>query len=209
MKKTLLILSIALVATSLSASPSWIGIQSTGSYQQVTTTFTFGSWNINEDHTAKLTGMNVAGTIYPGNAPVGIGFQIGSSKTVEATRGSADVDTSNYPLKGNGGVTAVYRTDLSKKSALELGGGLLFERMTQTSEIGGSDLITTLDITSFLTTADVVFSLGEYLTFVAGLGLSLPLNSKATFTSGGISYTKKIEVTGHTLNAKVGIALGF
>jgi len=82
MKKTLILVTIILLVSGfLFASPSWIGAQGTVSQQENTTTV--GS--VEQETTTNLAGLNIAGTIYLGKSPVGIGFQAGASKIFKAT----------------------------------------------------------------------------------------------------------------------------
>jgi len=211
MKKTLLSLSIILLTTGLIfASPSWIGIHGTGSYKQENTSFSVGASTIDEDHTARLAGLAIAGTIYLQGAPVGIGFLLGSSKTTEATRGSSSVDVSDFPLTWNAGVSGKFRSSMSEMLALEIGAGIQYELITQTSSIGGSDVDTALSTFSLLTSADVVVHLGDSLALVGGIGASFPFSTRAKFVSGSVSYENEdIDRKGYAINGKVGLALGF
>ena len=211
MKKTLFALSIILLTTNLIfASPSWIGIHGTGAYKQGNTSFSVGASTIDEDHTAKLAGLAIAGTIYPGDTPVGIGFLLGSSKTTEATRGSSSVDVSDFPLTWNAGVTGKFRASMSEMLALELGAGLQYELMTQTSSIGSTDVDTDLSTFSLLTSADVVVHVGDSFALAGGIGASFPFSTRAKFVSGSVSYeNENIDIKGYTISGKIGVALGF
>jgi len=177
MKKTIILLTIILLVSGfLFAAPSWIGVQGVGSYKQNTTTIS----GVEQDHTATLGGMNIAGTLYPGESPLGIGFQFGASKTIEATRGSTELDVEDYPLTWNGGVMAKLRADMSEMLALELGAGFMYERTINTYDILGYEAETTLNTLSVLTAADLVVHLSDSLALIGGVGVSFPLTTQTT-----------------------------
>lgn len=210
MKKLLIVLGLVSVALfPLSASPSWIGVQGIGSYKQETITSNVVGTTIDEEHTANLAGLQIAGTLYPGESPIGIGFQFGSVKTYADKRISSEMDVSEYPLTWNGGLTGKFRASLTEMLALEIGAGLSYARMAQTYDIAGSDVIATLNTLSLLTSADLVVHLGDKLALVGGVGASFPLNTQATFTSGSIEYERELDVKGYTISGQVGVALGF
>ena len=209
MKKSLFLITSILLATGLLfASPSWIGVQGTGSYTQETTTFTFLGLQTEQEHTASLGGLNIAGTIYPGESPVGIGFQFGSSKTFAATRGSSELDVEDYPLTWNGGVMAKFRAGMTEMIALEVGAGLMYERTITTYDFSGTEAQATLNTLSLASSVDVILHLSDSLALVGGVGASFPLNSQATYTVSGISYDQEFDVKGYTFNGKVGVAFG-
>ena len=207
MKKPLILCTIILLVSGfLFASPSWIGVQGTGSYQQNTTTISGGE----QDNTATLGGMNVAGTLYAEGAPVGIGFQFGASKTIEATRGSTDLNVEDYPLTWNGGVMAKFKVGMSEMVALELGAGLMYERTITTYDILGYEAETTLNTLSMLTAADLVVHLSDSLALIGGVGVSFPLTTQGVYEDNvGTSIKDEYDVQGYTLSGKVGLALGF
>ncbi len=207
MKKTLILCTIILLVTGfLFASPSWIGVQGVGSYQQNTTTFTSGD----QESTTTLGGVNIAGTLYPGEAPLGIGFQFGASKTTEATRGTSDLDVSDYPLTWNGGVMAKVKVGMSEMLALELGAGLMYERTITTYDFGLYEANTTLNTLSVLTAADLVAHLSDSLAIVGGVGVSFPLTTKGIYEDNvGTSIEDDFDVKGYTVSGKVGVGLSF
>ncbi len=196
---------ILLSAGFLFASPSWIGVQGTGSYQQDTTDI--GS--ADQKNTVTLGGLHIAGTIYPGKSPLGIGFQLGASKTMKVTRGSIEIDIDDYPLTWNGVARATYRADMTKMLALELGAGLMYSRMTRTYDFGGNDAEATLNTLSVSTSADMIIHLSDGLSLVAGVGASFPLSAQGEYKLLGISYDTDFEVKGYTFNGQVGVAFGF
>ncbi|HAF85701.1 MAG TPA: hypothetical protein DCG32_04905 [Sphaerochaeta sp.] len=207
MKKTLILCTIILLVTGfLFAAPSWIGVQGVGSYQQNTTTIDGDE----QEHTANLGGMNIAGTLYPGESPVGIGFQFGASKTMKATRGSTELVVEDYPLTYNGAVMAKFRAGMSEMLALELGAGLMYERTITTYDILGYEAETNLNTLSVLTSADLVVHLSDSLALIGGVGASFPLTTKGTYEdSVGTSIEDEYDVKGYTVSGKVGVGLSF
>lgn len=211
MKKALFTVMVILLATgALFASQSWIGLQATGSSVKETSTFTIlGVTTPEQEHTATLSGVNIVGTIYPGDSSIGIGFQAGSAKTLEDKRGSSDQDVSGYPLTMNAGVTGTFRLNMTEMIAFELGAGLLYERIIHTYDVFGTDVVTSLDTLSLLTSANLVFHLSDSLALVGGIGVAFPLTTTAKATNGSVDYDKEFEVKGYTATAKIGVALGF
>jgi len=205
MKKTFILLTVILLVSGfLFAAPSWIGVQGTGSYKQNTTTIS----GVEQDNTAKLGGMNIAGTLYPGESPLGIGFQFGAAKTIEATRGSNDLNVEDYPLTWNGGVMAKFRAGMTEMLALELGAGLMYERTINTYDILGYEAETTLNTLSVLTAADLVVHLSDSLALIGGVGVSFPLTTQGTYTDNlGTSIEDEYDVKGYTVSGKVGLGI--
>lgn len=207
MKKSLILCTIILLVTGfLFASPSWIGVQGTGAYQQNTTTI----GGVEQENTATLGGMNIAGTIYPGESPLGIGFQFGASKTFNAKRGSTELNVDDYPLTYNGGVMAKFKASMSEMLALEFGAGLMYERTINTYDILGYEAVTTLNTLSVLTAADLVVHLSDSLALIGGVGVSFPLTTKGTYEDNiGTSVEDEYDVKGYTFSGKVGVGLSF
>ncbi len=207
MKKSLILFTVILLVTGfLFASPSWIGVQGVGAYQQNTTTIG-GS---EQKNTATLGGLNIAGTIYAGESPLGIGFQFGAAKTLNAQRDSTDLNVEDYPLTWNGGVMAKYRLGMSEMLALEFGAGLMYERIINTYDFGSYEAETNLNTLSMLTAADVVVHLSDSLALVGGIGVSFPLTTKGTYEDNiGTSLEDEFDVKGYTFNGKVGVGLSF
>ena len=207
----MIIIAITFVVSGfLFASQSWIGIVGTGSYKMETTTYTFLGLDAEEDHTNSLIGSNVTGAFYPGESPIGIGFQVGFAKTIEATKGSSDVDVSNYPLTWHGGITGNFRVPMTQILALELGAGLSYESAVRIYDIGtDTDIETTLQTLNALASANLVINLPRNIAIVGGMGISMPLTTKANFDFGSISYTEDFDVKGPTVNGQLGLALSF
>jgi len=175
-----------------------------------TTTYTLFSVATEEEHTATLIGLDIAGTLYPSESPIGIGVQLGFAKAISATRGSSDQDVEDYPLTWNGGITGEFMLPISEVLALELGGGLSYEYALKIFDIGSnSDIETTLNTLTAIASANLVFHLSDPLTIVGGIGASLPLATKAKFELSSISYTEDVDVSGFTVKGKIGMALGF
>ncbi len=210
MKKLLIVFSLVMAALfPLSASPSWIGVQGFSSQSNKTTTYTFGSTTYEEDSTANLRGINIVGTIYPGDSPFGLGLQIGSAKMLKATNGNSEEDVSDYPLTTNTGISGVYRLGATDSVALEFGLGLLFERMTKAANSDSSEVIFTLDSMSLLTSANLLVSLSDSLSLMGGITSFSNLNTNGKVTSGNFTYDSDFDVKGYTLQSQVGIAFSF
>ncbi|MDY0289079.1 MAG: hypothetical protein RBR15_09680 [Sphaerochaeta sp.] len=207
MKKTLILSTIILLSAGfLFASPSWIGVQGTGSYQQNTTTVL----GVEQENTTTLAGLNIAGTVYPGEAPVGIGFQFGASKIFKATNDSTELAWEDFPLTWNVAAMAKYRAGMTKLVALELGAGLMYERTSTTYDFGSYTSQTNLNTLSVLTAADLIVHLSESLSLVGGVGVSFPITTKGTYEDNiGISFEEEFDVKGFTFVGKVGVAFGF
>ena len=207
MKKSLITITIVLLVTgTLFASPNWIGAQGFISSQHNTTEI--GS--VDQENTATLGGMNIAGAIYPGESPIGIGFQFGTAKTIKAARNSVELDVDDYPQTLNIGAMAKYKLGMSDMLALELGAGLMYERIINTYDILGYEAVTTLNTLSVLTAADLVVHLSDSLALIGGVGVSFPLTTKGTYTDNvGTSIEDEYDVKGYTLSGKVGVGLSF
>lgn len=181
-------------------------VQGTVSYQQNTTTVL----TVEQENTTTLAGLNIAGTLYPGEAPVGIGFQVGASKIFKATNDSTELEWEDYPLTWNGAVMAKYRVGMTEMFALELGAGLQYERTSTTYDFGSYDSTTNLNTLSVLTAAGMIVHLSESLALVGGVGVSFPIVTKGTYEDNlGISTEDEFDVKGFTFVGKVGVAFGF
>ncbi len=207
MKKSLIAITIVLLVTGvLFASSSWIGAQGTVSQQKNTTTV--GS--LEQETTTNFAGLNVAGTIYPGDSSVGIGFQAGGSKIFKATNNDTEVTWSDYPPTMNIGALAKFKIGMSEMLALELGGGLMYERTTTTYDFGLFEARTDLNTLSVLTAADVVVHIGDSLALIGGVGVSFPLTTQGTYTDNfDTSIKEDFDVKGYTFSGKVGVGLSF
>ncbi len=207
MKKSLIAITIVLLVTgALFASPSWIGALGNVSYQHNTTDIS----GLEQKNTATLAGLNIAGTIYPEESPLGIGFQLGAAKTIDASRGSTELNVDEYPLTWNGGVMAKFKVAVSEMLALEIGAGLMYERIINTYDIAGYEAETTLNTLSVLTAADLVVHLSDSLALIGGVGVSFPLTTKGTYEDNiGLSVEDEYDVKGYTFSGKVGVGLSF
>ena len=207
MKKTFILVTIILLVSGfLFAAPSWLGVQGIGSYQQNTTTVN----NVEQENTATLGGINITGTLYPGESPLGIGFQFGAAKTLKSTRDGSDLTVDDYPLTWNGGVMAKFKVGMSEMLALELGAGVMYERIINTYDFGLYESTATLNTLRVMTAADLVVHLSDSLAFIGGIGVSIPLTTKGTYKDNiGISIDDEFDVTGYTVSGKVGVGLSF
>ncbi|MDD4220415.1 MAG: hypothetical protein PHR10_09565 [Sphaerochaetaceae bacterium] len=202
MKKTCIVLAITLLATGfLFASPSWIGMQGTASVKQETGT--------DEEHTIIPIGINIAGTAYLGEAPVGIGFQGGFTKTALHKRDGSEMEVEDYPLTWNIGATGKFRLNMSDLLALELGGGLMYEHYARIGKVLGTDYEITFDTLSAIIASDLIIHLSDSLAIVGGVDVAFPLTSKGEYSFFGVTKTVDYDVKGYTLIGKLGIALGF
>ncbi len=201
MKKLLIALAITMLTTGLLfATPSWIGVQGTGSVKQESGT---------EDHTIIPIGLNIAGTIYLSDGPIGIGLQGGFAKTALHKRDGSEMEVKDYPLTWNVGVTGKFRLDMTDLLALELGAGLMYERYARTGDILGTDYVINFNTLSALLASDLLIHLSDSLAFVGGINLALPLTEEGKYTFGGSSITVDYDANGYTLTGKLGVALYF
>lgn len=201
MKKTLIVLVITILTTGLLfATPSWIGVQGTGSVKQETGT---------EDHTIIPIGLNIVGTISLSEAPIGIGFQGGFAKTAIHTRDGSELEVEDYPLTWNVGATGKFRLAMTDLLVLELGAGLMYERYARTGDILGTDYVINLNTLSALLASDLLIHLSDSFALVGGIDVAFPLIEEGTYSIGGSSYTVDYDVKGYTFTGKFGIALGF
>ncbi|HKM08404.1 MAG TPA: hypothetical protein VJ869_15715 [Sphaerochaeta sp.] len=207
MKKAFIAVTIILLITgTLFASPSWIGAQGVVSNQKNTTTV--GA--IKQETSTNLAGLNIAGTIYPGDSPLGIGFQVGAAKIFKATNNDTEVEWSDYPPTWNIGAMAKFNIGMSEMLALELGAGLMYERTINTYYILGYEAETTLNTLCVLTAADLLVHLSDSFALVGGIGVSIPLTTKGTYNDNlGISTEETFDVKGYTVSGKLGVAFGF
>lgn len=207
MKKPLILLAtLLLVSGFLFASPSWMGVQALSSYQKNTTTVL----GVEQENTTTLAGLNFAGTIYPGESPVGIGFQAGASKIFKATNDSTVLEWEDYPLTWNIGAMAKFRLGMTEMLALELGAGLMYERTVTTYSYGLYNSETTLNTLSVLTAADLIIHLSDSLSLVGGFGVSFPMATNGTYEDNmNISVEDEYDVKGYTFSGKIGVGFGF
>jgi hypothetical protein len=202
MKKIWIVFAITLLATGfLFASPSWIGMQGTASVKQETGT--------DEEHTIVPIGLNIAGTAYLGEAPVGIGFQGGFTKTALHKRDGSEVEAKEYPLTWNIGATGKFRLNMSDLLALELGGGLMYEHYARIGKVLGTDYEITFDTLSAIIASDLIIQLSDSLAIVGGVDVAFPLTATGKYTAFGTTYTVDYEVKGYAFTGKIGMALGF
>ena len=211
MKKILLFsLALSLCTLSLFASKSWIGVQGYGSHINETTTYTILGVDISQESTATMGGLMLAGTLYPSEASgFGIGYQLGASKMLAATNGTYEENVEDYPLTFRGGLTGQYGLELSDMMSLELGAGLLYERLTKAANSDSDAWLVEFNTLSVLGTVNMLFNLSESFAIVGGVNLSFPLTTQGKITGGDLSYDTDFEVKGYSLLGQVGVALTF
>ncbi len=94
--------------------------------------------------------------------------------------------------------------------ALELGAGLMYERIINTYDILGYEAETNLNTLSMLTSADLVVHLSDSLALIGGVGVSFPLTTRGTYEDNvGTSVEDSYDVKGYTVSGKVGVGLSF
>jgi len=211
MKKILLFsLALSLCTLSLFASNSWFGIQAFGAQKDETTTYTILGIDITEDSTATLGGLMLSGTLYPReDSAVGIGYQFGVSKLLAATNGSTEEDVEDYPLTYRGAVTGQFGIGLSDMMSLELGAGLLYERLTKANNSDSDEILVEFNTLSVLGNVNVLVNLSDSLSLVGGVNLAIPLTTQGKITGGNLSYDTEFAVKGYTLLGQIGVALTF
>lgn len=205
MKKTsVLIIVLILLAFSLSAASNKIGAQifTWASNQAITT----GGSSFDNEETG--IGIIVAGSYYPSEqSSFGLGYQIGAT-TVHDTYidGTHVPSSSNDPTTWRGGLAAQYSADLSAVLTLELGAGLLYEFVTDSSTSGGIETRITLTTLSLLSSANLLINLTDTFALVGGIGVSFPLTTNLKGSSGGITVEPDFDVSGYTFQAQIGVA---
>lgn len=206
MKKSLIVIMIVLLVTgALFASPSWIGGQGIVSNRKNTTKI----GGVEQETSTNLAGVNVAGTMYPGESAIGIGFQFGAAKIFKATNNDTEVTWSDYPPTWNVGAMAKFKLGMSDVLALELGAGLMYERTVATYEFLTIPSQTTLNTLSILTAADLVVHLSDTFALIGGIGVAIPVSTQATYELLGATIEPDLKITGYTITGKLGAGFSF
>lgn len=209
MKKAyLLSLVLLFVAYSVSAAQSWIGVEAFTATCRNNPSLAVWGVQVEGETSATSLGMNISGTIYPvKKSSFGFGFQIGASEIHEISGTSTEVDLSEYPLAWRGGLSGHYHTHVFGNLSMELGMGILAERMHKAVGSGNAEIRATLNSLSLLFTANLLLPLSDAFSIVGGIGSSLPLCTQRKISRGDNTDKANIDVEGITVQAQIGISL--
>lgn len=205
MKKTsLLTIVLLLLVVTLSAGTNRVGAQYFAWGSEETLTLSGISGSVEENG----IGIILMSSYYPSSdSSLGIGFQIGATATHQrGINGASPTNTSDDPATWLAGITVQYSADLSNLLGLEVGGGILYEYQTDSSTSSGITTSVSISTLSFLGSANLLINLSDSFSLIGGLGLAVPLTTTYEINVGGISTSRDIEVTGSTIQAKVGVA---
>lgn len=209
MKKIcLLSLVLLFAAYSISAAQSWIGFQTFTSTSRNNPALAVWGVQLEGETSVAFRGINIGGTIYPvKKSPFGLGFQVGASEIHSISSTTPNVDLSEYPLAWRGGLSGHYHTHLFGNLSMELGAGVLAERMHKAVGSGNAEIRATLNAISLLCTANVLLPLSETFSIVGGITSSLPLYTQRKISRGDNADKANIDVEGITVQAQIGISL--
>lgn len=204
MKKTsLLVIVLLLLVFSLSAGTNRIGAQVFAWSSDETMTIAGSSGSVLESG----AGIVIVGSYYPStDSTFGLGYLVGAASTNEATMGGVTVDVSDEPTTWLAGITGQYSADLSALLGLEVGAGFQYEFQSDSTTSSGVTTSVSISTLSFLGTANLLVNLSDSFSLIGGLGLAIPLATTYEATTGGISISPDVEITGSTLQAKVGVS---
>lgn len=209
MKKTkLLSLCILFFSYSLFAAQSWIGVQAFSTTNRGNPALAIWGGNLEGESVASFLGANITGSIYPvKSSPFGFGFQIGASEMYAISSETPDADLSEYPLAWNGSLSAQYHALILGNISMELGMGLLVERLNKAVGCRETEIRATLNSVSLLASINLLLPLSDAFSLVGGVGASLPLYTQRKIARGDNTDKANIDVEGITVSAQIGIAL--
>lgn len=207
-KALLMVFILCFCVFSTFASKSWFGIEGFTTRSEETRIYNLLGIDFSEDSTATVMGIAVSGTLFPNQeSPLGIGYQIGAGKIIEATQGSSQEDVSDYPLTWRGSLSIQYGATFTEQLSMELGVGGLYESMTRGADSNNPEVIVEYNMLSFIANTKLLLKMSDSLAILGGLSVSTPLSSETTVTSGSISYGSYINVIGYTILGQLGLAL--
>ena len=203
-EKGFLIFILLVFALPLFASPSWIGVQALGWQSDQTSTATYMGVSSTSSGTNEGIGLILSGSLYPEpEYPYGLGFQFGATKT---TNGES-LEDSDVPLVWRGTLTSQYGANISEFVALECGTGILYEKLSDTYVSGGIEKHMTVKSYSLYSSVNLTIQFAGYIALVGGVSLSIPLFASAEVKGGGITTKPKMQVSGYTFEALIGLAI--
>ena len=209
MKKTsILTLLLLLFGYSLFAASSWIGVQAFTTTSRSNPALAIWGVDLEGESVATLAGANFSGSIYPvKRSPFGFGFQVGASEMHSISSRTAEIDLSEYPLAWRGSLSAQYHTQIFGHISMELGMGLLVERMNKAVRSGDTEIRATLNCLSFLSSINLLLPLSDAFSLIGGIGASLPIYTQRKISRGDNTDMANIDVEGITVHAQIGISL--
>jgi hypothetical protein len=207
-KPFVLALMLLFFSFSLFAASSWIGVQAFTTTSRNNPALAIWGADLEGESVASLAGATVSATIYPvRRSPFGLGFQVGASEMHTISSGTDDIDLSDYPLAWRGSLSAQYHTHIFGNLSMELGLGLLVERMNKAVGSGDTEIRATLNSFSLLSTINVFLPISDAFSLVGGIGASLPIYTQRKISRGDNTDKANIDVEGITLHAQIGISL--
>lgn len=209
MRKTyLLTLMILLFGCSLSAAPSWIGVQAFTTTSRNNPAFAIWGEKLEGESVSSSMGATIIGSIYPvKSSPFGFGFQIGASEIYAISSKTAEVDLSMYPLAWRGSLSAQYNTHIFGNLSMELGIGVLAERLDKAVCSSAAETRATLNSLSFLASIHLLLPLSDTFSLIGGVGVSLPIYTQRKISREDNTDKTNIDVEGITVQAQIGISL--
>lgn len=193
---------------SLFAASSWIGVQAFTTTSRNNPALAIWGADLEGESEARLAGVNISGSIYPvTRSPFGFGFQVGASEMHTISSSTVEIDLSEYPLAWRGSLSAQYHTHVFGNLSMELGMGLLVERMNKAVGSGDTEIRATLNSFSLLSTINILLPLSDAFSLVGGVGASLPIYSQRKISRGDNTDKANIDVEGITIHAQIGISL--
>ncbi len=207
-KTTILTLSLLVFGYFLFAASSWIGVQAFTTTGTSNPALTIWGADLEGESVARLAGATIAGSIYPvERSPFGFGFQVGASEMRSISSITTEIDLSEYPLSWRGSLSAQYHTLMFGHLSMELGLGLLGERMNKAVGSGNTEVRATLNSFSLLSTINVFLPLSDTFSLVGGIGSSLPIYTQRKIARGDNTDKANVDVEGITVQAQIGISL--
>ena len=207
-KSSILSLLLLFSSYSLFAASSWIGVQAFTTTSRSNPSLAIWGANLEGESIASLAGVRITGSIYPvGKAPFGFGFQVGASEMYTVSDITTEADLSDYPLAWRASLSAQYHTHIFGHLSMELGMGLLGERMNKAVGSGATETRATLNSFSLLSTINVFLPLADTFSLVGGIGASLPIYTQRKISRGDNTDKVNVDVEGITVQSQIGISL--
>ena len=209
MKKTyVLTLLLLLFSFSLFAASSWIGVQAFTTSSRNNPALAIWGADLEGESVATLAGANISGSVYPvKGSPFGFGFQVGASEMYGITSSTPSIDLSEYPLAWRASLSAQYHTQIFGYISMELGMGLLVERMNKAVGSGDTEIRATLNSLSFLSSINLLLPISDAFSLIGGIGASLPIYTQRKISRCDNTDKTNVDVEGITVHAQVGISL--
>ena len=193
---------------SLFAASSWIGVQAFTTSSRNNPALAIWGVDLEGESVATFAGANISGSVYPvKGSPFGFGFQVGASEMYSISSSTTDTNLSEYPLAWRGSLSAQYRNQIFGYLSMELGMGLLGERMNKAVGSGDTEIRATLNSLSFLSSINLLLPLSDAFSLVGGIGASLPIYTQRKISRMDSTDKTNVDVEGITIHAQIGISL--